>query len=70
MSSNILPNLLILIEQLYNKYESNSHVLTKMVTILENLDKTLEDINNTQINKTNKLDEITNDQKEFISKVF
>ena len=70
MSSNILPNLLILIEQLYNKYESNSHVLTKMVTILENLDKTLEDINNTQMNKTNKLDEITNDQKEFISKFF
>ncbi len=63
MSSNILLNLLILIEQLYNKYESNSHVLTKMVTILENLDKTLEDINNTQMNKTNKLDEITNDTK-------
>ena len=63
--SGILPNLVILIEQMYDKYKDNKHVLTKMINIIENLDRTLEEVNHNQINKTNKMDEITKEQKDF-----
>ena len=35
---------------------------------IENLDKTLEEVNHNQINKTNKMDEITKEQTDFIEK--
>ena len=68
--SGILPNLVTLIEQMYDKYKDNKHVLTKMINIIENLDRTLEEVNHNQINKTNKMDEITKEQKDFIEKFF
>ena len=68
--SGILPNLVILIEQIYDKYKNNKFVLTKMINIIENLDRTLEEVNNNQMNKTNKMDEITKDQTDFIDNFF
>ena len=68
--SGILPNLLISIEQIYDKYKDNKFVLTKMINIIENLDKTLDEVNHNQINKTNKMEEITKEQKDFIEKFF
>tara|TARA_Y100000816_G_scaffold292319_1_gene286983 strand:+ start:3395 stop:4825 length:1431 start_codon:yes stop_codon:yes gene_type:complete len=68
--SGILPNLVILIEQIYDKYKDNKFILTKMINIIESLDKTLEEVNNNQMNKTNKMEEITKDQTDFIDKFF